>query len=319
MLIKEAEFNGPRNLLTWSQEKVMLSVPLRTSSFPIRNFIRTSILRNPRPCSVATDRNIFSKVDTFIRGGVDFPHVIHAQNLLVSLHDSYGTGNWALDIVAATLIMKTLFSLPMMTWRINIFHAYGELRRNVFEKSNKAARKAILEYKVIAINPEDSVKGKRKIVKYNVKEETIKTNNHPLRGFIVIGAEALLYVTYFLSIKNLCLGLPDPSAWNVRCELQETHFLWLGDLTACDPYHLFPIIAFIAFLSSTEVRIVPLVQKTHNSNFSFQYMAQARKQDNIPNVLIFRLIKYAGRIFSIVFFYIVLQAPSVSTRSQLLI
>lgn len=195
-----------------------------------------------------------SKVDTFLRGGVDFEWVVSTQNLLVSLHNCYGTGNWALDVVAATLIMRTVISLPMMSWRINIFHSYAKMRARLKKQADENMKDQAKRFKAIIANADDRpIKQQLIVNRSQLKDEILRTNNHPLRGIIVIGFEAMAYVTFFLAIKNLCLGLPDVTAEIAQSELQRTSFLWLKDLTTSDPFHLFPLLAFVSALSTTEV------------------------------------------------------------------
>lgn len=199
-----------------------------------------------------------SRMETFLRGGVDLPNVIEVQNVLVSFHETYGAGNWAVDIIASTVMLKVIFSLPLMSWRTNIFLSYARMMKRIQDESNLDLGVRVRRREVDLGDPADRRRALRRMwrmVNEKKREEVLRTNGSPLRGFIVTGLEGGIYVTFFLAVKNLCLGVPDTRALFAQSELENTSFLWLSDLTSADPYHIFPLLAFMSCITTTEVSL----------------------------------------------------------------
>jgi len=120
----------------------------------------------------------------------------------------------------------------------------------------------------------------------------IKHNNHPAKALVTIMVEAMGYMIYGISLRNITAGYPSDMASQASLDMKSEKIMWLNDLTLPDPYFILPAMATLTFIKSV------------------LFMKEWRRQNQIPDFNF--VLKYLPVPAACFILYMTCQLPSVS-------
>lgn len=162
-----------------------------------------------------------------------------AQDSLLWIHDYTGLP-WWLIIVLTTITMRTTMTLPLFFYQQYILAKLENLRPEMDEIVKEL--KVETGYAMHKYNlPKEHA---RRLYNRSLKKQwnklIVRDNCHPAKASLVILVQVPLWISFSISIRNLCYMLPeqDASAYATYQEFANEGLLWITNLTIADPFVL---------------------------------------------------------------------------------
>ncbi|XP_011881073.1 PREDICTED: mitochondrial inner membrane protein COX18 isoform X2 [Vollenhovia emeryi] len=161
------------------------------------------------------------------------------QDSLLMVHDYTGLP-WWLIIVLTTIIMRTTVTLPLSFYQLYILAKLENLRSEMNEIVKELKKE--VNYGTYKYNW--SKKYAKQLYNRSVKKQwnklIVRENCHPVKASLLVLVQIPLWISFSMSIRNLCYMLPkqDASAYTTYQQFTTDGFLWISNLTVADPFIL---------------------------------------------------------------------------------
>ena len=178
--------------------------------------------------------------------------VTSVQSAVIHAHDMFGTGSWALDIVAGAVLFRTFISLPLGTLQRTILTSHSVQTSRELSQFTMQLAQAVRNKEVSQDEASDLAKKKMKQV------TSLKRLFDPQhKTFIKVAplfiTEIFLWLCYSISLRNTVSGMPFEEAKKASLEMRNQSIGWIMDLTDTDPTLLLPLITVISVFTSLRV------------------------------------------------------------------
>ncbi|KAM9330522.1 cytochrome c oxidase assembly protein COX18, mitochondrial [Gastrophryne carolinensis] len=164
-----------------------------------------------------------------------------AENLLISLHQATGLP-WWVNIVCATIALRTAVTLPLSVYQMYILAKVENLQSEI-ETLAKQLRYEVTVYgKQHGWNEKVAKFHFRKNLKRIITELYVRDNCHPFKASLVMWIQIPMWIFVSLALRNFSFSTSGSSAGlAIYSQLQEGGALWFPDLTATDTTWILPI------------------------------------------------------------------------------
>lgn len=165
------------------------------------------------------------------------------EEVLVGLQQASGFP-WWLNIVASTVLVRTVVTLPLAAYQMVILGRVEALQAEISE----LARRLRYEVSVRAREKNWTENHSRFQFKKNLRriisQLYIRDNCHPFKASVLIWVQLPLWISISLALRNLSLDLSDLTAGGA---------LWFCDLSVPDPTWILPVLLGLTNLLAVEV------------------------------------------------------------------
>ena len=181
------------------------------------------------------------------------PSATFLERGLLLAHDAGGC--WSLELVACTAAARLLMSSVTMTYIRRLFTRYAMTMHPVNQKEKQLRKEVAQQLAVGSLSPLMARDVKLKEIarlRAQSRELIEQQNIHPGKGFVMVGLEAVFWLSYAVAVRNITAGFPAEWAAVAQQDMGSQGAFWFPDLTLPDPYVL-PLIASSTLLFSVQV------------------------------------------------------------------
>lgn len=185
------------------------------------------------------------------------------QDCFLDLHDSTGLPWWG-TIVTATVIARTVVTLPLATYQHYIFSKIENLNLELKDVAKELARETKLAQHKFNLTEKQSSQLFKLSIKKQWRKMIIRENCHPFKGAILVIFQIPLWISFSFAIRNLVYMLPKSAAETAQItfdELSVGGFGWVTNLTETDSTFILPIILGITNLVIIELQMMSKIQE----------------------------------------------------------
>ncbi|XP_029138731.1 cytochrome c oxidase assembly protein COX18, mitochondrial [Labrus bergylta] len=196
----------------------------------------------------------------------DSPPVHLCEHFLVSVQQLSGLP-WWLSIVAATLSVRTLITLPLSVYQMVIIAKVEALQVEISELAKRLRYEVSVRARERGWTEKQSRFQFKKNLRRLVSELYVRDNCHPFKASLLVWVQIPLWISLSLALRNLSL---DQSG--LQSGLAAGGALWFSDLTLPDPTWILPVCLGLTNLLIVEV-------------FSLQRLEATRFQKYVTNII----------------------------------
>lgn len=176
------------------------------------------------------------------------------QSGLISAHNFFGTGSWALDIIAGAIFFRTFISFPLGTLQRTIITSHSiKLRHQIDQLRYNLSRG--VRTKEISSEEATNLAKENLIHLTSFKRWFDPQYNTFAKVAPVFLTEISLWICYSIALRNTVRGLPPylSEARLASSEMRNEGIGWITDLTLSDPLFLLPCITVLTTFTSLKV------------------------------------------------------------------
>ncbi|KAM4555780.1 cytochrome c oxidase assembly protein COX18, mitochondrial [Odontesthes bonariensis] len=204
------------------------------------------------------------------------------EHFLVSAQQVSGLP-WWLSIMAATLTVRTVITLPLAAYQLVVISKVETLQVEISDLAKRLRYEVSVRAKERGWTEKQSRFQFQKNLRRLVSQLYVRDNCHPFKASLLVWVQLPLWVSLSLALRNLSA---DPS--DLRAELAVSGAMWFTNLTVPDSTWILPVCLGLTNLLIVEV-------------FSLQRVGASRLQ---------RLVLNGIRGFSVLMIPIAAAVPS---------
>ncbi|XP_060926273.1 cytochrome c oxidase assembly protein COX18, mitochondrial [Limanda limanda] len=169
-------------------------------------------------------------------GGLADSAPVHlVEHFLVGVQQGSGLP-WWLSIVAATLSVRTLITLPLAAYQLVIISKVEALQVEISELAKRLRYEVSVRARERGWTEKQSRFQFQKNLRRLVAQLYVRDNCHPFKASVLVWVQVPLWVSLSLALRNLSL---QESA--VQCDLAAGGALWFRDLSSPDSTWILPL------------------------------------------------------------------------------
>ncbi|XP_035505171.1 cytochrome c oxidase assembly protein COX18, mitochondrial isoform X2 [Scophthalmus maximus] len=180
-------------------------------------------------------------------GLADSAPVHLCEHFLVSVQQVCGLP-WWLSIIAVTLSVRTLITLPLAAYQLVIISKVEALQVEISELAKRLGYEVSVRARERGWTDKQSRFQFQKNLRRLVSQLYIRDNCHPFKASLLVWVQLPLWISLSLALRNLSL---DQSA--LQCGLSAGGALWFPDLSSPDSTWILPVCLGLTNLLIVEV------------------------------------------------------------------
>ena len=231
--------------------------------------VRAVLPRPWRPSSGAGLRCLSSSSAYLLSFFSDWPTTAVLQNSLLHVH--HACGCWGLELVACTAVARLLLSTATMTYSRRLFTSYALTMHpsNVQERKFKERMsQELTSGNLPPLMARDLRRQQLQRLRVHQRQLIQDGNVHPGKALVVLGVEAMFWLSAAVAVRNLSAGYPAAAlVQEAHQDLSQQGFLWFHDLTQPDPFCVLPVLTAATLLFSVQAsrrQPVPQSDRVHS-------------------------------------------------------
>ncbi|KAH9383667.1 hypothetical protein HPB48_025419 [Haemaphysalis longicornis] len=198
--------------------------------------------------------------------------VAYAQDLLDAVHSASGL-SWGSTIVATSLVLRVVITLPLSVYQHHVLARFANLDREMAGIAQELKRETAQAVRMFNLNEKQAFYLYKRSLKKQLQRLVVRDNCHPMKGALVVLFQLPLWVSLSVALRNMAFMLPYQdlgkcsSGWHLATKsalpAQVTHMelsvggaLWFTNLTVPDPLHIIPVLVGVTNLVNIEFHVL---------------------------------------------------------------
>lgn len=235
----------------------------RSASYSARTFSCLVLQRGPNsqpqgsvPCHRVCPVRTFS-LQTWAQTLSQSTPVAYAQDLLDAVHSASGL-SWGSTIVATSLALRVVITLPLSVYQHHVLARFANLDREMADIAQELKRETAQAVRMFNLNEKQAFYLYKRSLKKQLQRLVVRDNCHPMKAGLVVLFQLPVWVSLSVALRNMAFMLPyqDLAAQVTHLELSVGGALWFTNLTLPDPLHIIPVLVGVANLVNIEFHVL---------------------------------------------------------------